>query len=164
MEIILEIAATHPQEADVWVGMWPPSLRRALKSRFEKSSNYANTLTNLIEKRLVFFTKALKEVSKILAKTVSELRKEREAKIKLIEQSELAQSKQDQQQWRGTPLPSNQPKIESFWHSLTPPAPTTSLTTGKSQTSRNKAKKYNRLWPKRQKLSTTYKTPVVNAA
>ena len=46
MEIILDIAATHPQGADVWVGMWPPYLRQTLKSRFENSSNYAITLTN----------------------------------------------------------------------------------------------------------------------
>ena len=57
MEIILVIAATHPQGADVWVGMWPPSLRQTLKSRYENSSNYANVLINLSEKRLVFFGK-----------------------------------------------------------------------------------------------------------
>ena len=59
MEIILD-----PQGADVWVGMWPPFLRQTLKSRFENSSNYANTITNLTKKRLVFLRKALKEVSK----------------------------------------------------------------------------------------------------
>ena len=57
MEIILDIAATHPQGADVWVGMWPPPLRQTLKSRYDNSSNYTNALTNLSEKRLVFFRK-----------------------------------------------------------------------------------------------------------
>ena len=40
MEVILDIVVTHPHGADVWVGMWPPSLRQTLKSRFENSSNY----------------------------------------------------------------------------------------------------------------------------
>ena len=31
MEIILKIAVTHPQGADVWVGMSQPSLRQTLK-------------------------------------------------------------------------------------------------------------------------------------
>ena len=64
MEIILEIAAIHPQGSDVWVEMWPPSLRQTLKSGYEISSNYANELINLSEKRLVFFRKALKEGSR----------------------------------------------------------------------------------------------------
>ena len=114
MEIILDIAITHPQGMDVWVGMWPLSLRQTLKSRFENSSNYSNVLKNLSEKRLVFFRKKLKEVSKILAKAVSELWIEQDAAIKLIEQTELAQSEPDQQQWRGTSLSSNQPTMESF--------------------------------------------------
>ena len=66
MEITLDIAATQPQGADVWVGIWLPLFRQTLRSRFENSSNYVNTLTNLTEERLGFFRKALKEVSKTL--------------------------------------------------------------------------------------------------
>ena len=53
--IVLDIAVTQPQGEDDWVGIGPPSIRQILKSRFENSSNYANALTNLLEKRLVFF-------------------------------------------------------------------------------------------------------------
>ena len=107
MEIILDITVTHPQGADVWVGMLPQSLRQLLKTRFENSSNYANALTNLTEKRLIFFRKALKEVSKTQVEAVSEIWIERVEAIKVIEQTEQAQPEPDQQQWRGKPLPSN---------------------------------------------------------
>ena len=156
MEIILDIAATHPQGADIWVGMWPPSLRQVLKLRFESSSNYANTLTNMSEKTLVFLRKALKDVSKTLAEAVSELWTERAAAIKLMEQGELAQVEQAQQQWRGSPLPSNQPTIESFWQSPTPPTPPTQQSTTSS-----KNKKFNRLRRGRRTAIATYKTPKV---
>ena len=53
--------------------------------------------------------KRTKKLSKTLAEAVSELQKE------LPQQTEQAQSKRDQQQWRGTPLPSNQPTMESLW-------------------------------------------------
>ena len=109
MEIVLDIAATHPQGADGCT----PSLRQTLKSRFVNT----NTLTNLTEKQLGFFRKVLKAASKVLAEVVSEIWTECEAAINLIEQSELAQSELNQQQWRGTPLPSIQPTIESFWQS-----------------------------------------------
>ena len=66
------------------------------------------------EKRMVFFSKALKEVSKTLAEAVSELWIEGAAVIKIIDQTEQAQSEPDQQQLRGTSLPSNQPTMESF--------------------------------------------------
>ena len=82
------------------------------------------------------------------------------AAIKIIDHSVQAQSETDQQQWRGTPLPSNQPTSESFWHSQTP-TPTTPTTTGNSQTSRNKNKTFRRLRRGRQKASSTYKTPKV---
>ena len=59
---VLEIAIKHPQKADVSVGMCPPTLRHALKSWFENSNNLSNALTNLSQKALVFFRKALKEV------------------------------------------------------------------------------------------------------
>ena len=32
MEIILDIAVTHPYETDIWVGIWPPTLRKRLKT------------------------------------------------------------------------------------------------------------------------------------
>ena len=92
--------------------MWPPYLRQTLKSRFENSSDYANTLTSITEKQQISPRKALKEVSKALAEAVSELWSEREAAIKLIEQIEQEQAEGDQQQRRGTPLPSNQPTID----------------------------------------------------
>ena len=50
MEIILDITVTHPQGADVWVGMLPPSLKQTQKLRYKNSSNYTNALTNLSEK------------------------------------------------------------------------------------------------------------------
>ena len=50
MEIILYIAVTLSQGADVKVRMWPPFLRQTLKSGFENGSNRANALTNLSEK------------------------------------------------------------------------------------------------------------------
>ena len=52
------------------------------------------------KKLVVFFSKALKEVSKILAEAVSELWIEQAAAIKLIEQTEQAHSELNQQQWR----------------------------------------------------------------
>ena len=100
--------------------MWPPTLIQTLKSRFEISSNCSNALTILSDKRLVFPRKALKEVSKTLAEAVLELWTERTAAITLIEQTEQAQSGLDQRQLRGTPLPSDQPTMESFWQSPTP--------------------------------------------
>ena len=115
MGIILDITVTHLQGADIWVGMWPPSFRQILKSRFGNSSNYLNALTNLSEKRLIFLRKAAKEVSKTLAEADSELRTKRTAAKKLIEQTEQAQTELDLQRGRGTPLPSNQPTMESFW-------------------------------------------------
>ena len=120
MEIILGIAVPHPQGMDVWVGMWPPSLKQTLKSRFENSTNCPNSVTNLTEKLLVFFRKALKEVSTTLAGAISELWTECAESIKLIEQSDLA---------RATPLLLNQPTIELFWQSPTPSTPKTSSTT-----------------------------------
>ena len=69
----VDIAAIHIQGADAWVGMWPPSLRQTQKSRFENNNSYANALTNLSEKSLVFYRKALKEVFKTLAEADSEL-------------------------------------------------------------------------------------------
>ena len=70
MEIILDIAATHLQGANVRDGMGPPYLRQTLKSRFESSRNYANAL---LEKRLVFLRKPLKEVSKTLVEVLFKL-------------------------------------------------------------------------------------------
>ena len=119
MEIIFDIAVTHPQGADAWVGMWPLTLRRALKSRYENSSNYSNSLTTLSEKRLVILRKALKEVPKTLAEVVTELWTARAAAKKLMEQTEQVQSEPDQQKWRGTQLSLNQPTMESFWQSPT---------------------------------------------
>ena len=81
MEISIVIVATLPQGVDIWVGMCPPSLIQTLKSRFKNCSNYSNTPTDLSEKRLVFFRKALKKVSKALAEAVSELLTERAAVI-----------------------------------------------------------------------------------
>ena len=66
------------------------------------------------EERLVFFRKALKEVSKALVKAVSELWTERTAAILQTEQTERELSDLDQLQWRETPLSSNQPTMESF--------------------------------------------------
>ena len=125
-----------------------------LKARFENSYNYASTMTIVSEKRLVFFKKSPKEVSKILAEAASELWIECTAAIKLIEQIQLSQSELDQQLWRGTQLPSNQPTTESFWQSSTP-TPTTPATIANSQRSRSKTKKYNRLRLESQMASST---------
>ena len=38
MEIMFDIAVTHPQEADVLVGMWPPTLRQILRLRFQTAA------------------------------------------------------------------------------------------------------------------------------
>ena len=94
---------------------------------------------------------------------VSELWTERAAAVKLIEQTEQAYSELDQQQWRGTPLPSNQPTMESFWQSPTP-TPLTPSTTANLQTSRNKNKKYYRLRLGRRTATSTYKTPKVQCS
>ena len=102
MEIILDLAVIHPQEADEWVGKWPLILRQILKSTSGNSTNFSNILTNFSKKALVFFIIALKEVSKILAEAVSETRKQCAAEMKLIERTSHAQSELDQQQWRGT--------------------------------------------------------------
>ena len=80
---MMDGAVTNPKEANEWVGMWPPALRQILKTRFKNSSNYANTLTNLSDERLVFVRKALKEVSKTLAEAFSELWTELAVAIKL---------------------------------------------------------------------------------
>ena len=152
------------QGAGVWVGMWPPSLRQTLKSLFENIKNYANALTNETEKKLILFRKALKEVSKALAEAVLELWIERAEEIKLIEQTEQAQSEPDQQQWRRTPLPSNQRTIELFCQFPTPtptPTPPTPTITVNSQITQNKNKTYFRLKPGRLKTCTTYKIPKV---
>ena len=104
-------------------------------------------------------------MSKTLAEAASELWTDRAAAIKLMEQDELAQVELDQEQWRGTPLPPNQPTIESFWQSSTPITPTTPSTTEhtqQSQTIRTKAsKKYIRLRRGRQKAIAKCKTPKV---
>ena len=78
----------------------------------------------------------------------------------IVKLSEQTQSELDQQQWRGAPLPSNQPTMGSFWQSPTPTLPTPT-TTGNSQTSRNKNKTFHRLRLGRQKSSSTNKTPKV---
>ena len=74
-----------------------------------------------------------------------------------MEETDQAQAEAVQQQWLGTPLPSNQPIMESFWQSPTPTS-TTTTTTSFQASSKNKTKKRNRL---RQKTSYTYKTPNV---
>ena len=135
----------HPPAGSGCMGRDVDTVPQTLKSRFENSSNYANTLTNLTEKRLVFLRKALKEVSKTLAEAVSELWSERTAAIKLMEQTEQEQAERDQKQWRGAPFPSNQSTIESFWQSPTPNTTTTPSTTSHSQTSRNENKKFHRI-------------------
>ena len=109
---------------------------------------------------MIFFRRALKNLSNTLADVFSELWTERAAAIKLLEPTEQAQNELDQQQWRGTPLPSNQPIMESFWQSSMPTSLTTT-TTVNSQASQNKNKQYNRLRPGRPKASATYKTPKV---
>ena len=53
MEIIPDIAVKHPQGEDVWVGMYPPTLRQIIKSRFENSSIYSNAITDLSEKAMI---------------------------------------------------------------------------------------------------------------
>ena len=98
-----------------------------------KQQQLLKFLTNLSEERLVFLRKASKEVSETLAGAVSELWAVRVAIIKQIEQTEQAQSKLDQQQRKETsPLPPNQPTMESFWQSPTS-TPTTLTTTVNSQ-------------------------------
>ena len=88
MEIALNIAVINPQGADVWVGMWTLML-----TRFENNnSTYTNALTNLSEKVLVFYRKALKELLKTLAEAVSEPWRERpEAIKKLVEHTKTVE-------------------------------------------------------------------------
>ena len=53
MKIVLDMAVKHPQGADVWVGIWPPTLRQTQKHRFERSNpTNNNTLTNISERAL----------------------------------------------------------------------------------------------------------------
>ena len=86
IEIILDIAVTHPQGADAWKEIWPSTLQ-LVKSRFENSCNYSNALANLSDKALVFFKKIKKKISESLAEAFFEQWKERAGRIK-IEQSE----------------------------------------------------------------------------
>ena len=130
--------------------------KKTLKSRFAISSIYAIALTNLTEKGLVFFRK----VFKTLTEAVSELGIERAAAIKIIGGTDKVKAEPEQQQWSGTPLPSNQPKMESFWHSPAP-TPSTPMTTTKPQTSQKENKSYHRLGPGRQREISTYTTPKV---
>ena len=72
-----DIAVTHPQGVDVWIGLWPPQLRHLLKTRFESSnSTYNDALKKLSVKTLSFYRKALKDLSKTVAEAVSDLWKE----------------------------------------------------------------------------------------
>ena len=67
MEVTLDIAVTHHQRVAVWVGMWSPHLIQLLETRFKSSSStYNNALSNLTEKQLTFYRKALKDLSKTL--------------------------------------------------------------------------------------------------
>ena len=87
MEAALDITVTHPKGGDVWVGMWSLHLKQLLKIRFESSNcTYNNAFSNLTEKKLTFYRKALKELPKTLAEAVSELRKEHAEVKKLGEQ------------------------------------------------------------------------------
>ena len=86
MEIALDIAVTHSQGADVWVRMWTPMIRQLLKARLENSSsNSTNALTNLFEKALVFYRRALKDPSKTLAEAVSEAIKKLDEQMNTVE-------------------------------------------------------------------------------
>ena len=59
---------------DIWVGMWPLTLRQTRKRKFEKRNpTYINALKNKSEKSFVYYRKPLKEVPKALAEAVSEL-------------------------------------------------------------------------------------------
>ena len=113
MKVALDIAVTHPQGADIWVGMWPPHLRQTLKTRFESSnSTYANALTHLTEQQLTFYRKALKDLSKTLAEAVSELWKERAKEIMKLDPTQtLTPNDNDFSQERRHPLPADQPTI-----------------------------------------------------
>ena len=87
MKIVLDTAIKHPQGADVWVGMWPPTLRQTLKHRFERSNPlYINAHTNISERALGYCRKSLKDVSKTLAEAVPELGKERADATKRLKQ------------------------------------------------------------------------------
>ena len=62
MEIMLDIAVKHPHAADVWVGMWPPTLSQALKRRFERNNaTYINGLTNISEIALAYYRNLSKQ-------------------------------------------------------------------------------------------------------
>ena len=99
--------------------MWPPNRRQLLKKRFEGSnSTYNLAFSNLSEKKLTFYRKALKDLSKTLAEAVYGLWKERAEEIKkLVEQAQiLTPNESDYSQVTRHPLlPADQPLIESFW-------------------------------------------------
>ena len=85
VEIALDIAVTHPQGLDIWVGMWTPMLSQLLETRFEISySTYANALTNLSEKALIFYRKAINKLSKALGEAVAVLWNKRTETIKKL--------------------------------------------------------------------------------
>ena len=118
--------------------MRPPPLRQLFKTRFENSnSTYTNALSNLSEKQLTFYRKALKDISKTLVEAVSELWKERVEEIKKLEPKQTpTPNESDFSQGKRHSLLANQPTIESFWQTpttvtistLTPHKDTTSAT------------------------------------
>ena len=118
MEIALDIAVTHPQGADVWVGLWPPQLRQLLKTRFKCSnSTYNNALSNLSDITLTFYRKA-PELSKTLAEAVSELWKDGTEEIKqLVKQTQqLTPEEDDYTQGRRHPQPNTIPNANEAEH------------------------------------------------
>ena len=63
MKIVLDIAVKHPQGADVWVGMWSPTLWQTLKHKFERSDpTYINALTNISERVQRYYRNHLKKL------------------------------------------------------------------------------------------------------
>ena len=90
--------------------MWPPHLIQLLTTQFESSnSTYNNALSNISEKQLTFYRKALKDLSNTLAEAVSDLRKERVEEIKeLVEHTQiLTPNASDHSQGRKHPQPAD---------------------------------------------------------
>ena len=119
--------------------IWPPHLTQLLKARFESSnSTYSNALSNLSEKTLTFYRKALKDLSMTLVEAVSELWKERAEEIeKLGEQSNtMTPNENDHYGGRRHPLPADQPTIVLFCQ--TPQTENTSTTTSAKTTPSDK--------------------------
>ena len=156
MEIALDLAVKHPQGADAWVGMWTPTLREELRTRYQ--SSYPNAFNQLKEKDMTYHRSALLQITRILADGVCDLWTERADAIKQLETPETQHTQRQQHSnINPAPLQLNQPTMTSFWQTTTQQSPPPA--TGRHLRLRsNKNKPHQR--PKII-YHTSYKTPQI---